>query len=122
LLMGVSSMRVIRLWTRRSFGVRPRGLESLTITSYEPAGYYKVHHDGFDRQFTFLCYINDAFEGGATTFPVLGCSITPRAGRLVAWRNSLSKGRPRNEMLHYAEPVISGRKIVVQQWTRYVGV
>ena len=62
-------------------------------------------------------YINDEYEGGATTFPMLGYSVTPKAGRLVAWMNATAKGKPLSKMLHYAEPVMKGEKIVVQQWS-----
>ena len=90
--------------------------EALSLTAYGPGGFYKVHHDGPMRLYTFLMYLNDDFEGGATTFPCLGVSVTPKKGRLVAWRNGHAHGMADNLMLHYAEPVTAGRKMVCQQW------
>merc|ERR1712031_30771 len=87
-------------------------LERLHLTIYEPDGHYKVHHDLSIRRYTFLVYLNDEFEGGATTFPCLGTTIVPKAGRLVAWINALSIEQPSQQMVHYAEPVTRGRKLV----------
>ena len=95
--------------------------ERLSLSMYEPGGSFKVHHDGGFRSRTFLMYLNDNFEGGATTFPCLGMTVIPRAGRLVTWSNGPSSREPAQRMLHYAEPVTSGHKIVAQQFVRGVG-
>lgn len=117
-LPDVEVVQQVRTALIEGFGiVDSSSFEVMQITGYNPGGHYKVHHDGHQRVFTFLMYINEGFEGGATTFPMLGCSVTPKAGRLVAWMNTTAKGTPKAEMLHYAEPVLEGEKIVVQQWT-----
>jgi predicted 2-oxoglutarate/Fe(II)-dependent dioxygenase YbiX len=78
---------------------------------YSPGDYYVAHSDvipGDDyRYFTVLCYLNEEFEGGQTSFPVLGHRVTPRAGTAVVFPSSY---------LHRAEPVAGGEKYVIVTW------
>lgn len=51
-------------------------------------GEYKTHVDAaspttVDRVMTMLFYLNDLQEGGEITFPKIGVTIKPKAGRLV---------------------------------------
>jgi predicted 2-oxoglutarate/Fe(II)-dependent dioxygenase YbiX len=81
------------------------------LVRYAPGDFYVAHVDtipGQDhRYFTVLCYLNDDFEGGRTSFPVLGHAVAPRAGTAVVFPSSY---------LHCAEPVTRGEKFVVVTW------
>ena len=81
------------------------------LVRYAPGDHYVAHVDtipGADyRYFTVLCYLNDDFEGGHTTFPALRHSFAPRAGRALLFPAAY---------LHRAEPVVAGEKYVVVTW------
>lgn len=78
---------------------------------YGPGGHYKAHVDGGffleERYFTVLCYVNDTFEGGGTSFPSLGFTTTPRCGEAILFPA---------RYVHCAEPVIAGEKFVLVSW------
>jgi prolyl 4-hydroxylase len=78
---------------------------------YAPGHYYTPHSDTglnrTDRYFTVICYLNDDFEGGQTSFPQLNYSVTPRAGKAVIFPATY---------LHCAEPVVRGEKFILVSW------
>lgn len=84
---------------------------STHIVRYSPGDFYVAHSDivpgDVYRYFTVLCYLNEDFAGGQTSFPLIGHSITPRAGTAVVFPSSY---------LHRAEPVVEGEKYVVVTW------
>jgi hypothetical protein len=49
---------------------------------YLPGGFYVSHVDADldmkDRYFSIVCYLNDSFSGGQTSFPKLDFSFTPK--------------------------------------------
>ena len=69
-----------------------------------------------ERAFTTLLYLSDN-ASGETAFPALRASITPRAGRFVAWR-SLRNGKCDPASSHAAGPVLvtDAPKLVLQRW------
>lgn len=73
------------------------------LVRYAPGDYYVPHSDtGLhrgDRYFTAICYLNDDFTGGRTSFQQLNYSVTPRCGKAVVFPSTY---------LHCAEPVLSG--------------
>jgi predicted 2-oxoglutarate/Fe(II)-dependent dioxygenase YbiX len=81
------------------------------IVRYSPGGFYVVHADAGldvnDRYFTVLCYLNEDFQGGQTSFPLLDFSITPQKGSAVIFPATY---------LHRGEPVVSGRKYILVSW------
>jgi predicted 2-oxoglutarate/Fe(II)-dependent dioxygenase YbiX len=82
------------------------------LVRYKPGGHYVPHTDaGVDefanRYFTVLCYLNQDFEGGKTSFPSLNYAATPEAGKAIIFPASY---------LHCAEPVISGEKLILLSW------
>lgn len=83
----------------------------IQIVRYGPGGHYKAHaHGGFfmkERYFTVLCYINDDFEGGGTSFPSLGYCATPRRGKAMLFPA---------RYFHCAEPVVAGEKFIIVSW------
>lgn len=103
--------RVIKPVTNRFWGTRLARHTSTHFVRYSPGDFYLPHADTTPeedyRYFTVLCYLNDDFEGGQTSFPHLGYSVEPRAGKAVVFPSSY---------LHGAEPVTSGEKYVVVSW------
>ena len=81
------------------------------LLRYGPADYYVPHRDtgpGFeDRYFSVVCYLNDDFTGGETSFPALNYSVTPESGKAIVFPS---------DHLHCSEPVTSGEKFVVVSW------
>lgn len=81
------------------------------IIRYSPHGFYTAHSDYGEftskRFFTVLCYLNDDFEGGGTSFPSLSHCVTPRSGRAIIFPA---------RYVHRAEPVLSGEKFIVMSW------
>jgi len=78
---------------------------------YLPGNFYTPHSDTglhrSDRYFTVVCYLNENFSGGATSFPKLNCRVEPRSGKAVIFPSTY---------LHCAEPVKSGEKYVLVSW------
>lgn len=99
----------------------PVGLnERLRLYRYDVGQLFDWHRDGhFDReigersQFTFMVYLNDDFEGGATSFrdEYGGASIggalqiRPRAGMALLFHHPI---------WHRGDSVIAGRKYVLR--------
>lgn len=96
--------------------LKPIGLNELfRFYRYESGERFKTHRDGsFVRNpnefsvFTFLIYLNDAFEGGATRFG--DKSIAPQTGRAVVFLH---------ELKHSGEHVVSGCKYVLRSDIMY---
>ena len=125
-------------------GRAARGLNRrFRVYRYRPGSVYRLHVDGawpasgvgadgqyvYDtgaasngrRQqslFTFLIYLNDEFEGGATTFVVPGCGegtmnaypVRPEMGAVAVFPHGEAKGA----LLHEGTGVCRGAKYVVR--------
>jgi len=78
---------------------------------YRKGGHYVPHsdvgRDFLERYFAVVCYLNDDFEGGRTSFPSLGFTVKPKAGCAVIFPA---------RYLHCAEPVKAGEKFVLITW------
>jgi predicted 2-oxoglutarate/Fe(II)-dependent dioxygenase YbiX len=78
---------------------------------YVPGNYYTPHSDtGIhrqDRYFTVVCYLNEDFEGGGTSFPKLNYTVTPRSGKAVIFPSTY---------MHSADPVTRGEKYILVSW------
>ena len=81
------------------------------LLRYGPADHYVPHQDtgpGFeDRYFSIVCYLNDDFEGGHTSFPGLDFSATPETGKAIVFPSNY---------LHCSEVVTRGEKFVLVSW------
>jgi hypothetical protein len=86
---------------------------------YDPGQRFAPHMDGcFQRangeqsQFTFLVYLNDGFEGGATAFRESRASlpVTPERGKALVFYH---------RQLHEGLPVVRGRKYVLRTDVMY---
>lgn len=58
-------------------------------------------------------------EGGETRFPELDISVKPKAGRALIWNSMDSEGNCDPTTVHSADPVVIGRKVILQRWYYY---
>lgn len=91
-------------------GARPLGLYAqFRFYRYDVGQRFNKHKDGSVQagearsRWTFLLYLNDDFEGGATEFEEL--VVTPRRGAALCFRH---------ELRHKGCPVAQGRKYVLR--------
>ncbi len=88
--------------------------------TFEPgrADYFLHCADRGQRTWTAMIYLNAVEEGGATRFKTLGKTIQAEAGKLLAWNNLLSDGRPNPATLHQGMKVRRGVKTILTRWYR----
>jgi len=102
---------VVKPLIKQVWGVSFTEHHGTQLIRYGPGGHYAPHSDaGGDlshRYFSVVCYLNDDFEGGQTSFPPLGYSATPRRGKAIVFPSTY---------VHQACPVVSGEKFVVVSW------
>lgn len=104
--------RVVRPLLRRAWGVELGEQSGTQMVRYTAGGHYVAHTDADEadlasRYFTVLCYLNDDFTGGETSFPSLQMRVTPVAGKVLVFPS---------RFWHCAEPVIRGEKFVFLTW------
>jgi prolyl 4-hydroxylase len=97
--------------------------EALYVIRYVPGEEYRPHFDalpglGNQRSKTAICYLNDEYEGGATSFPELGISVRGDAGDVLVFTNVDAESRPDPRMRHAGEVVTSGVKWIATRWIR----
>ena len=112
-------------------GYRIQHFEHPTILHYRVGEQITPHFDFIDanardyaqqieemgqRMITFLLYLNDAYEGGETTFPELGIVHRGRPGDGLFFINAHADLSPDRRMLHTGSPPTSGEKWVVTQF------
>ena len=105
-------------------GTRTGNSEALYVMRYTPGQQYRPHMDALpglknQREWTAIAYLNDGFEGGATTFPKLDLSLRPDAGDLLVFRNSGGDQQTDPRMLHAGAPVTAGEKWIATRWIRH---
>eukprot|EP00419_Tripos_fusus_P054959 CAMPEP_0172810620 /NCGR_PEP_ID=MMETSP1075-20121228/8910_1 /TAXON_ID=2916 /ORGANISM="Ceratium fusus, Strain PA161109" /LENGTH=317 /DNA_ID=CAMNT_0013649951 /DNA_START=3 /DNA_END=956 /DNA_ORIENTATION=- len=89
--------------------------ETLQITRYHKGDFYTRHTDG--RRVTVLMYIHaDMSGGGETTFPRLDLTHVPVPGQAIVFFPMFSDGTHKVSMIHTSEELISGEKVIAQQW------
>lgn len=108
-------------------------LEPAQVLHYAPGQEFGRHHDFLDpdipglaaelaargqRVATFLIYLNDAFEGGETQFPVAGVTYRGQPGDGLRFANIDRAGKPDPRTLHAGLPPLSGEKWLFSQWVR----
>jgi prolyl 4-hydroxylase len=88
--------------------------------TFNPGGYdFLVHTErGGQRDWTAMIYLNQPEDGGATRFKIIGKTIQPAAGKLLAWNNLLPDGSPNMATLHQGMKVRRGTKYVLTKWFR----
>ena len=88
--------------------------------TFEPTGpdYYEHCAERGNRSWTAMVYLNEPDAGGATRFKAIGKTIQPETGKLLAWNNLLSDGRPNPATLHQGLKVRRGAKYILTKWFR----
>jgi hypothetical protein len=101
--------------------------EPPNILNYSPGQTYEAHYDfinpevpAFENELleqgqrtkTPLIYLNDDYEGGATTFLKADCAYKAAAGDLLVLHNTRANGEPDPQSLHVGSPPTSGEKWV----------
>jgi hypothetical protein len=97
--------------------------ESLQVLRYKPGGFYNPHQDANmehanKRKYTFILALNDKYEGGKTSFPVLNKSYRLHKGDALLFDTLDTWGRVNKKALHGGEPVESGEKWICNLWVR----
>lgn len=120
----------------RTLGIRAEYSEGIQAQRYEVGGHFKPHFDFFgtgsdehrsacglrgNRTWTFMVYLNDDFDGGATHFTNIDCTIQPRTGMALFWNNLNPDGSPNPATLHCGENVTRGHKVIITKWFRLRG-
>jgi prolyl 4-hydroxylase len=88
--------------------------------TFEPGGadFYIHTADAGQRTWTAMIYLNEPGDGGATRFRLIGKTVRPETGKLIAWNNLLPDGRPNPATLHQGMKVRRGTKYVLTKWFR----
>jgi prolyl 4-hydroxylase len=120
----------------RTLGINSEFSEGIQAQRYEVGGHFMPHYDFFgpesdpqrsacsvrgNRTWTFMVYLNDDLEGGATRFTDIDRMIRPTTGMAVLWNNLHVDGTPNLAAKHCGEPVTRGHKIIITKWFRVRG-
>ena len=120
----------------RTLGIRAPYGEGMQAQRYDVGQEFKPHYDAFlpgsdayrrqaalrgNRTWTFMVYLNEGMEGGATRFAEIGHAVAPRTGRAVLWNNLEANGAPNLRTRHCGEPVTAGHKLIITKWFRAIG-
>lgn len=126
-------VRMIERRLNDLLGIAPEWGETIQGQRYQPGQEFKPHHDWFytnapywaaeasrggQRSWTAMIYLSDVAEGGETTFPHVGATVTPEQGALLVWNNAGRDGTPNGDTIHAALPVVRGVKYVITKWYR----
>jgi len=102
-----------------------RAGEPLQVLRYEPGEQYHTHSDALptlsssqQRVLTFLVYLNEDFDGGETSFPLVGIKFRGRIGDGLLFRNASADGVPDPRAIHAGLPVTRGVKHLASRWIR----
>ena len=105
--------RLLAITSERASAIAPEGvLGEMQFVRYAAGGKYVEHRDTpalgvTPRVLSLICYLNDDFSGGATVFSESGVVVQPQSGLVVGFSPLL---------LHAAEAVTAGTKLVVTAW------
>jgi hypothetical protein len=107
--------------------------EIAKLLHYSPGEQFALHADFIEaktpdlarelaargqRSATFLIYLNDGYEGGATQFPRLSWQYRGGRGDALLFSNVDESGAPDYDTIHAGMPPTSGSKWVLSQWIR----
>ena len=120
----------------RAIGIRPGYAEGIQAQRYDVGQEFKPHCDWFEpdtpiymrmaglrgnRTWTFMVYLNEGMQGGATRFTTIDYAVQPRTGMAVLWNNLRPDGTPNPDTMHCGEPVTAGHKLIITKWFRAIG-
>ena len=96
-------------------------IEYVQILKYNVGQEFKKHHDFFrdedknPRIATAITYLNEDFEGGETSFPLLNITIKPEKGSVLYFEYN---NEYKDMTLHSGDKVKSGTKYIATSWIR----
>jgi len=114
-------------------GVPAAHFEIAKLLHYSPGEQFALHADFIEaktpelarelaargqRSATFLIYLNDGYQGGATQFPRLSWEYRGGRGDALLFSNVDARGAPDYDTVHAGLPPTSGEKWVLSQWVR----
>jgi prolyl 4-hydroxylase len=120
----------------RTLGMRAEYSEGSQAQRYDVGQQFKAHWDCFrpdtlvyqrmagvrgNRTWTFMVYLNEGMEGGATRFTEIDHAVQPRLGMALLWNNLNADGSPNLATKHAGEPVTRGHKVIITKWFRVFG-
>jgi prolyl 4-hydroxylase len=121
----------------RTLGIRAEYSEGIQAQRYDVGGQFKPHWDYFapessdlhrsacsvrgNRTWTFMVYLNEEFDGGATRFTEIDLAVQPKTGMALLWNNLLEDGELNPATKHCGELVTRGHKIIITKWFRVRG-
>jgi hypothetical protein len=124
---------LVRAKIAAATGATAGRLEPCQILHYATGEQFTPHYDFIDIQVpghaveierggqrvaTFLIYLNAAYEGGMTSFPLLGFGYKGATGAGLTFANVDPAGEPDRRTLHAGQPPTSGEKWLLSQWIR----
>ncbi len=120
----------------KTLGIRPEYSEGIQAQRYDVGQQFKPHWDYYEpdthvyqrfasvrgnRTWTFMIYLNEDLDGGATRFTEIDFAVRPKTGMAVIWNNLNSDGSVNPATKHCGEPVTRGCKIIITKWFRELG-
>lgn len=120
----------------KTLGIRAEFSEGIQAQRYDVGQEFKPHWDYFEpgtqvyqrfagmrgnRTWSFMVYLNDEVEGGATRFTKLDFAVAPKTGMALLWNNLKEDGSPNELTMHCGEPVTRGHKVIITKWFRVHG-
>ena len=120
----------------QALGIRLEWSDNIEGQRYEVGQEFKPHTDYYapcsmefknfagdlgQRTWTFMIYLNEPVQGGATYFTKLDETIYPSLGQSVIWNNLNRDGSPNPDTEHQGLPVEDGTKIIITKWFRDKG-
>jgi len=124
------SLMLIQRRMAAAVDTTPAYSEYMQLLRYQNAQEYRPHRDYLppglitpleqggagQRESTVIVYLNNVADGGETEFIELGRKITPKAGRILAFKNLRADGTPDTATLHAGLPVNDGTKWISTLW------
>jgi hypothetical protein len=126
-------LSLIRDRISNAAGVPVSHFEITKLLHYAPGEQFALHADFIEprtpelvrqiqmigqRALTFLVYLNEDYEGGATHFPKLGLQNRGARGDALLFSNVDAAGAPDYDTLHAGLPPTRGEKWLLSQWIR----
>lgn len=127
------ALSLIRDRIAAASGVPVTHFEIAKLLHYSPGEQFALHADFIEaktpelahelatrgqRAATFLIYLNEGYEGGATQFPRLDWQYRGGRGDALLFSNVDANAEPDYDTVHAGMPPTSGEKWVLSQWIR----
>lgn len=121
---------LLRQRIANTIGAPVEHFERTSVFRYQPGQTFADHADYIataftaeirqrgQRPYTFLVYLNDAFEAGETHFLAIDRKIRVGAGDALFWRNVDDAGAPDETTRHAGAPPTRGEKWLLSQFIR----